>query len=167
MAVSIFATLAAISVTGFSSASRAMQGTAGMQQVKAQLQLARELAISQRRSVEVQFVAPNEIRTIRWEIPSGTTLLNQYFLEGNVEFYRFASVADTPDGFGISGAVSFTGQTARFLADGRFVDGDGTPSSGNIFLAMQGQLTSQTAVTIFGGTGRVRGYRWDGLQWLD
>ena len=33
--------------------------------------------------------------------------MNQYFLEGSVEYYRFSSVPDTPDGFGIAGAVSF------------------------------------------------------------
>ena len=167
ISIAIFSTLAGITALGFSSASRAMKGTAGMQQVMAQLRVARELAISQRRSIEVQFVAPNEIRTIRWEIPNGTTTLNQYFLEGGVEYYRFSSVPDTPDGFGIAGAVSFDTQTARFLSDGRFVDATGAPFSGNIFLAIQGQPISQRAVTIFGGTGRMRGYRWDGTQWLE
>ena len=167
VAITIFSTLVALSAAGLASAGRVMQGAAGMQQVRAQLRLARDLAISQRRPMEVQFVAPNEIRTIRWEIPTGTTTLNQYFLEGNVEFHRFASVPDTPDGFGLGAAVSFTGQSARFLSDGRFVDAQGVPLSGNIFLAIQGQPTSQHAVTIFGGSGRMRGYRWDGTQWVN
>jgi hypothetical protein len=152
---------------GFLSASQAMRGTAGMQQVRAQLRQARDLAISQRRSIEVQFVPPNEIRTIRWEIPSGTTTLNQSFLEGTVEFHRFSSVPDTPEGFGISGPVSFTGQSSRFLSNGNFVDEDGALLSGNVFLAIQGQPSSQRAVTIFGGTGRSRAFRWDGTQWLE
>jgi len=47
------------------------------------------------------------------------------------------------------------------------VDGTGAPVSGTVFLAIQGQPTTQTAVTIFDGTGQSRGYRWDGTQWLD
>ena len=167
ISISIMSILSGITAVGFSSASQAMKGNAGTQQVRAQLRLARDLAISQRRSMEVQFIAPNEIRTIRWEIPSGMTTVNQYFLEGNVEFHRFSSVPDTPDGFGITGPVSFTGQTSRFLSNGHFVDEDGAFSSGNIFLAIQGQPSSQRAVTIFGGTGRSRAYRWDGTQWLE
>ena len=84
MAVSVFATVAGMAALGFSHTGRHFKGTAGMQQVMAQLRMARDMAISQRRSVEVQFVAPNEIRTIRWEIPSGFTTVNEYFLEGSV-----------------------------------------------------------------------------------
>ena len=167
MSVAIFSTLAAITAMGFTTAARSVKGTSGMQQAMAQLRMARDMAISQRRSVEVQFVDPGEIRTIRWEIPNGTTLVNQYFLEGNVTFHRFPAVPDTPDGFGITGPVTFQGQTSRFLSDGRWVDAAGAAVSGNVFLAIENQPMTQRAVTIFGGTGRIRGYRWDGVQWLE
>jgi type II secretory pathway pseudopilin PulG len=167
IAVALFMTLTGMSVSGFASASQAIKGTAGMRQVMGQLRIARDLAISQRRSMVVQFVAPNEIRTVRQEIPSGTTTLNQYFLEGNVEYLHFGSVPDTPDGFGVSGDVTFEGEISAFRWDGRFVNEDGEPYSGNIFLGVQGQPHTQRAITIFGGTGRMRGYAWNGTEWQE
>ena len=168
MAIAIFSMITAMSAVGFSSATRAMKGTAGMQQVTAQLRMARDMAISERRSMEVQFLGTNEIRTVRREIPNGTTLINQYFLEGSVQWHRFASVPDTPDGFGIAGANSFaTQKPSRFLSDGRWVDDAGAALSGNICLGIPGQPVSQRAVTIFGGTGRMRGYTWNGTEWLE
>ena len=44
------------------------------------------MAMNRRRSIQVQFVKPNEIRMTRFEIPSGTTTLDGSFLEGHVQF---------------------------------------------------------------------------------
>ena len=167
MTIAVFSSIAGMAAVGLSSATRHVKGTSGMQQVMAQMRIARDMAISQRRSIEVQFVPPNEIRTLRWEVPSGTTTMNQYFLEGNVEFYKFTSVPDTPEGFGAGSAISFSGQTVRFLSNGRFVDATSAPVSGTVFLAIQGEPISQRAMTVFGGTGRVRGYTWNGTAWLE
>ena len=167
MTVAVFATLTGITAIGLSSSSRHFKGTAGMQQVMAQMRMARDLAISQRRSMEVQLIAPNEIRIIRWEIPTGFTTVNQYFLEGNVEFYKFTSVPDTPEGFGAGQAVTFAGQTVRYMSDGSFVDSTGAPLSGTVFLGIQGEPISQRAMTVFGGTGRLRGYTWNGYEWQE
>ena len=167
MAVSVFATVAGMAALGFSHTGRHFKGTAGMQQVMAQLRMARDMAISQCRSVEVQFVAPNEIRTIRWEIPSGFTTVNEYFLEGSVQFYKFTSVPDTPEGFGAGSEVTFGDQTTRFLSDGKWVDATGAPVSGTVYLAIQGVPNTQRPVNIFGGTGRVRGYTWNSNEWLE
>ena len=167
MAVAVFSTITAMAAGGLSTSSRHFKGTAGMQQVMAQMRLARDLAINQRRSMEVQLIAPNEIRIVRWEIPTGVTTVNQYFLEGNVEFHKFLSVPDTPEGFGSNEAVTFSGQTVRFRSDGKFVDATGAPLSGTVFLGIQGEPSTQRAMTIFGGTGRVRGYTWNGYEWQE
>ena len=167
MTVAVFSTIAGMAAVGLSSASRHFKGTAGMQQVMGQMRMARDLAISQRRSMEIQLIQPNEIRIIRWEIPTGFTTVNQYFLEGNVEFYKFTSVPDTPEGFGAGQAVTFAGQTVRYLSDGTFVDATGAPLSGTVFLGIQGQPQSQRAMTVFGGTGRLRGFTWNGYEWQE
>ncbi|MEO2198892.1 MAG: GspH/FimT family pseudopilin [bacterium] len=164
--VAMFMTVAGITGVSFSTSMRAMKGTAAMQQVVSQIRLARNMAISQQHSIELQFIPPNEIRTIRWEFPNGETTLNQYFLEGNAQFCFSTTVPDTPDGFGLLGTNSFAGQTARFLPNGRFADAVGAVTSGNLFVAVPGQPQSQRAVTIFGGTGRVSGYNWNGTEWL-
>ena len=173
MVVAIGGTLAAISVMGFAQAATSIRGDNGMVQVMSQLRTARDLAISQRRAMEVQFLAPNEIRIVRQDIPNGTTLLNQYFLEGTVQFTQFAGVPDTPDAFGDGSEVDFGGANEfGFLGDGMLVDLSnpavaGTPISGTVFLGIPNQPGTARAVTVFGGTGRVRGYTWIANEWRE
>ncbi len=173
MVVAIGGTLAAISVMGFANAATSIRGNNGMVQVMSQLRMARDLAINQRRAMEVQFLAPNEIRIVRQDIPAGTTLMNQYFLEGTVQFVQFSGVPDTPDGFGASEEIDFGGTNDfGFLGDGMLVDLSnpvvtGTPISGTVFLGIPNQPGSARAVTVFGGTGRVRGYTWIANEWRE
>ena len=173
MVVAVGGTLAGISVMGFANAATSIRGNNGMVQVMSQLRLARDLAISQRRTIEVEFLAPNEIRINRQDIPAGTTLLNQFFLEGTVQFVQFTGVPDTPDGFGASDEIDFDGANDfGFLGDGMLVDLSnpavaGTPVSGTVFLGIPNQPASARAVTVFGGTGRVRGYTWIANEWRD
>ena len=173
MVVAIGGTLAGISIMGFSQAATSMRGDNGMVQVMSQLRMARDLAINQRRTMEVEFLAPNEIRIVRQDIPAGTTLMNQFFLEGTVQFLQFPGVPDTPDGFGDSDEVDFSGANQfGFVGDGMLVDLSnpavaGTPISGTVFLGVPNQPASARAVTVFGGTGRVRGYTWIASEWRD
>ena len=105
----------------------------------------------------------------RFEIPSGTTTLDGSFLEGHVQFLMYPGVSDTPDGFGNSDAVDFGGFDPLFIADGAMVDTAGATLSGTVFLAIHDQPGSVRAVTVFGGTGQVRGYTydWPTSQWVE
>ncbi len=143
------------------------RGDAALAGVLSQLRQARDLAITRRRTIQVDFVAPNEVRTTQLDIPSGTTLINQYFLEGNVQFIRFATVPDTPEGFGAATAVDFGNETPYFIVDGMLVDSSGAALSGTVFLGLQNEPLSARAVTVFGGTGQVRGYSWSGTTWVE
>jgi hypothetical protein len=53
-----------------------------------------------------------------------------------------------------------------FGPDGSFVDPTGVPVNGTVFLGVPGQVETARAVTVFGSTGRVRGYRWIGSAWV-
>ena len=143
------------------------RGDAALAGVLSQLRQARDLAISRRRTIRVDFVAPNEVRTTQLDIPSGTTLVGQFFLEGNVTFAQFATVPDTPDGFGAAAAVDFGSETPYFVVDGMLVDRSGAPLSGTVFLGLENEPLSARAVTVFGGTGHVRGYSWNGTSWME
>ena len=173
MVVAVGGTLAGISIMGFAQAATSMRGDNGMVQVMSQLRMARDLAINQRRTMQVEFLAPNEIRITRQEIPSGTTLMNQFFLEGTVQFVQFSGVPDTPDGFGNGSELDFDSvNDMGFLGDGMLVDLSnpavaGTPISGTVFLGIPNQPASARAVTVFGGTGRVRGYTWIANEWRE
>jgi hypothetical protein len=89
-------------------------------------------------------------------------------LENRVQFMLLPGVPDTPDGFGVNTAIDFGGTpTIMWLSDGTFVDTNGQPLNGTVYFGLQGQTATQRAVTILGATGRVRGYRWTGVRWVE
>lgn len=142
----------------------ARAGTA-MRQVRGQLSVARDMAMAQRRTVEVQFNGTNQIQLIRIDgavrTPAGSTTLSN-----GMEYRLFPGLPDTPDAFGAVGGVSFGGATTVwFLADGSVSDAVGVPASGTLFLGMVDQPLSARAVTVIGPTGRIQAYRWDGRAW--
>jgi hypothetical protein len=143
--------------------------------VMGELRLARDSAVSQRRDVEVQFVNPNQIRVLRHDIGAGgaevgTTLLHSVFLENQVEFLLTPGVPDTPDGFGQTAAISFGTATAlMFRSEGTFTDSNPNldPLNGTVFFGIRNQTMSARAVTIFGPTAVIRGFTWNGRQWVE
>jgi Tfp pilus assembly protein FimT len=160
----IIAGFALLNLTGMMPGLRA---NAALNATVAQLRNGRELAIAQRRNIEIRFLGTNQIQLIRLDVPTGTTVLNTVTLENNVEFFLFGGVPDTPDSFGNSLPVDFSGATRMvFLSDGTLVDAQGDPLSGSVFLGRSGYPETARAVTILGATGRVRGYRWTGSSWI-
>src|SRR5229473_1282474 len=90
--------------------------------------------------------------------------------EGGMQFLTVSGLPDTPDAFGNASAVTFPTATGspleiKFATDGTFVNQDGLSLNGTVFVALPNQALSARAVTIFGSTGRVRAYRWDGRIW--
>lgn len=135
--------------------------------VKAQLIEARDAALSTRRSVEVRFVGTNQIQLLRYN-PDGTqTTIGGTSLESRHEFRTFPGIPDTPDGFGNAQALDFDSVSAPYIftSDGTFVDASGVPLSGSVFMGVASHPETARAVTVFGGTGRVVAYTWDGTQW--
>ena len=167
MVAAIGTILMAIASIGIGHVLESTRGDAVLAGVTAQLRQARDLAINRRRTIRVDFVAPNEVRTTQLDLPAGTTLINQFFLEGNVEFVQFGTVPDTPDAFGASAAIDFDNETPNFIVDGMLVDDSGAALSGTVFLGLQNEPLSARAVTVFGGTGQVRGYSWNGTSWVE
>jgi Tfp pilus assembly protein FimT len=145
---------------------RALHGDGAMRIVMTQLTTAREMAITQRRNIEVQFLGNNWVQIVRHEVPSGTTVLTKVALEGNAQYSLIPGVPDTPDKFGNSNAVSFgSALTIRFGPTGALVDNNGGPINGTVFLSVNKVPESQRAVTVLGAVGRVAGYRWNGVKW--
>lgn len=164
--VALIGVMFGITIIAFQAAQTTIQGDSNLRIVERQLKLARDTAVAQRRSVEVQFVAPNQLFVIRHDLPNGTTALQSAVLENNTTFMRFAGVPDTPDTFGGGGAVNVGGAAqVMFTSDGMFVDGAGTPVNATIYIGQAGKNVTQRAVTVFGSTARIRTYRWNGAQW--
>jgi prepilin-type N-terminal cleavage/methylation domain-containing protein len=165
MVVAIAVILMAITSSNVNHVLEVTRGDGALFGVMSQLRQARDLAVARRRSIRVDFLQPGGIRLTRLDIPAGTTMLNEYHLEGGVRFLKFAGVPDTPDGYGAATAVDFDGSTPTFTAEGMAVDATGAPLSGTVFLGVPDEPASARAVTLFGGTGQVRGYTWTGTEW--
>jgi prepilin-type N-terminal cleavage/methylation domain-containing protein len=153
---------------------KAAKADSGLERVGAVLRTAREQAISQRRLIRVAFTGTNQITVTRVEVrqASGTvpapTVLNTVWLEDGVEFRTFADLPDTPDAFGNAAATSFgTATTVGFTSEGSFVDQNGDPVNGTVFLGKYGDSLSGRAVSIFGPTALIRAWRWDGSKWTN
>jgi type II secretory pathway pseudopilin PulG len=143
------------------------------------LRQARQLAITERRDVQVWidqgFSGPDSVQHINYQVVTiagdppqallsfGLPKQTQFVLEG---------VADTPMGFGNSNAVyigNVSGGPAimKFRSTGAFTDSLYNPQNGTVFVGIPSQPFTARAVTIMGGTGRVRPYSWTGTAWIE
>ncbi|NWG14768.1 MAG: hypothetical protein HXY20_14680 [Acidobacteria bacterium] len=164
--LSIMTILAGFALLNLPAILPTMRADAALNQTVAQLRTGRELAVSQRRNVELRFLDDDKIQLVRLDVPTGTTVLSTVTLENNIEFLLFAELPDTPDSFGNGSAVDFSGAARLvFLSDGTLVDGLGDPVSGSVFLGLADHPETARAVTILGATGRIRGYRWARTSW--
>ena len=166
------------------------RANSAMDTVISQLRQAREMAIAKRRNVQVQFTAPNQIQLTVLTLPGeaippalAPTYLNDN-LKGGLTYTVFATVPDTPMGFGNSTAINLqqpTGGgawTCMFTTSGAFVGTaqsaatlyqatNNNPVNASIFLGVTGKTNTARAVTVFGATGRVRSYYWTGTSWQE
>jgi Tfp pilus assembly protein FimT len=165
--VALIFTLASFALLDMTTVSSRVAANAALDQMVAQLRRGRELAVAQRRSIELRFNGNNQVQLARFELPVGQTILSTSILEKQIVFATFDGVPDTPDLFGAGAPVSFNGvRPLVFLSDGTLVDGRGDPVNGSVFLGLPGKPETARSVTILGATGRVRGYRWTGHTWI-
>jgi prepilin-type N-terminal cleavage/methylation domain-containing protein len=134
------------------------------------LRRAHDQAANDMRVYCVTFTAPNTI-TVN-ETNSAGTLLFQATLPPLVTFNLTPGLpnttATTPDGFGTASSIfdfdqapSGAGGTnvIYFQPDGSAVDAAGNVNNGVVYLSMPGQLITCRAITLWGYTGRIRGWR--------
>jgi prepilin-type N-terminal cleavage/methylation domain-containing protein len=150
--------------------------------VQGSLRRARETAISDRRSVKVEFPvnppanpAGSYVRLTRLGGGIGPdTVIVMIPIPGSVIYTTFAGEPDTPDGFGNGGPIYFGGVNNGpaagmiYQSDGTFAAATGIPINGTVFMGVAGEPTTARAVTILGSTGRVRSYHISGTTtWFD
>jgi hypothetical protein len=152
---------------------RAAKADSGVAQAMEILRTARETALSQRRNVQVNFIGTNTIQIAREDIDgngvvTGTTVLRSARLEGRMYFQLTAGVPDTPDLFGRTAPASFPSAVRRFSSEGTFINGNGDPMNGTLFMGNpEGPPSSARAITFFGPTALMRLWRWDGKKWVE
>jgi prepilin-type N-terminal cleavage/methylation domain-containing protein len=171
--VGILGTLAGMAMMVSPAFSQHARAEAGISQVLDVMRSAREVAVSQRRNVEIVFIGLNAIRTRRVDIDAngnqtGTTTLRTVELENRVQFQLEPGVPDTPDGFGNASALDFdTVGPWMFTSEGTFVNNTGDPINGTVFMSIPGQDNSARAISVLGTTALIRPWRWNGREWQE
>lgn len=131
----------------------------------------RDRAVAERRNIVISF-SGDTVHFDRQEIDSagdvtGTTPIGELTLENGQRFMTFSGMPDTPDSFGNSSATTFNGTPPfMFASDGTLVDADGDVANASVFTGVPNEPLTARAVTIFGTTGLVRGWKWRGNRWF-
>jgi Tfp pilus assembly protein FimT len=133
------------------------------------LQSARNRAVAERRNFVLSFPSDNSIQVSRVDVTDGTlTLVDTLILEDEQKFYRDGDTTDTPDAFGGTGAINFSGQQpVMFTSDGSLIDTQGDVTNGTIFIGKIGNGETTGAVSIWGVSGLLRSWKWRGDSWMD
>jgi len=139
------------------------------------LRAAREMAISSRRNVQITFTS-NTIINTRIEYCAtpctpATTVVRTTTLEGRVVFRAPTNITpDTGDAFGKTATDGINLGSlvpAMFTTDGSFVNSNGDVLNGTIFLGVPNEVITTRAISIFGPTGAMRLWKWDGRAWVE
>jgi prepilin-type N-terminal cleavage/methylation domain-containing protein len=132
----------------------------------------RNLSITQSKRYIVTFTAPGTITVQYWGVgvpvsPAPVTVAT-YTLPPDIQFaVQTGFPTSAPDGFGTGGnAIDFDQGMGlgnlnyiMFMPDGSSQDTLGNYNSGVVYLTRPGDLYSSRAISVFGTTGRVRGWR--------
>lgn len=133
----------------------------------------RQRAVDERKRYIVQFNAPGTIQIFRWDfaqpVSPAPVLLYTETLPPDVSYQVVVGVPGgaPPDGFGnASRAIDF-GQGIGlgglnyvvFMPDGSSQDQVGNLNSGVIYMGRNGDTYSARAITVYGATGRLRGWQ--------
>lgn len=161
--------LMTLGIGGFMAMAKTARADGGLAEAMGAIEYAREMAVSQRRNMQLVFTDPNTISIVRVNLTGDpTTTMKTVSLPGRVEFRTFPSVPDTRLLFGKPGVggVSFGSKTpVMYTTDGSFLNSDGDITNGTLFLGVVNESVSARAITIFGATGALTAWIWDGRQW--
>jgi Tfp pilus assembly protein FimT len=170
--VLIMMTVGGMAIIQLSPTLQQQQSNAAMIQIASELRQARELAMTERRNIQISFPTNNQITLTRMNLPAGQAVLGTIPIQAPAVFMLTPGAPDTPDGFGNKGAVEFGGlvggpPTMLFQSDGTFVDTNGNLMNGTVFIGIPNVPTSGRAVTVVGATGRIRMYKANPTGWMN
>lgn len=132
----------------------------------------RSQSITQSKRYIIAFTPPGTITVQYWGVgvpvsPAPVTVAT-YTLPADIQFaVQGGFPANAPDGFGTGGtAIDFdqgmglgSQNYIMFMPDGSSQDLQGNFNSGVVYLTRPNDLYSSRAVSVFGTTGRIRGWR--------
>lgn len=197
----ILLVMTAVTVVSLQPAFKNARSETGFQNVLMQLKVARQRAIAQRAQYIVCFGANSapqgaqtplgaptaqSVQLYSWTATtalSAAVQVNNVPLPTDLQYQTLMGFPNTPatvpDGFG-SGtkAIDFDQGVAGaivnqvvFWPDGSAHDTNGNLNSGILYVARTGDMNNARAITLYGASGRVRGWRLDGsagsYKWIE
>jgi prepilin-type N-terminal cleavage/methylation domain-containing protein len=132
---------------------------------------ARDMSVAQRQVYYVTFSNAVQPNTVSITQGSTGTVVTTYTLPTDLSFTAIAGVptgaGKTPDGFGAGatpidfdqGVVAGVKTQVYFQPDGSAQDVVGNVNNGVVYIARAGNLYTSHAITLWGATGRLRGWR--------
>lgn len=171
--VAILLTALSVSFITLQPALKQARATSAYNQCFMLLRRYRQQSIDERKQYIVTFIAPNTIQVSRQDVavpvnPPPVVITTQQ-LPTDIQFQIVAGVpaANTPDNFGNGARPIDFGQGiglgglnyVKFMPDGSSQDLIGNLNSGVVYVALTGNLYSSRAISVFGATGRIRGWQ--------
>jgi prepilin-type N-terminal cleavage/methylation domain-containing protein len=174
MVIALILIITAFSVMAFQPSIKQGHVTEAYNTTLMALRQARDLSVAQRQIYFVTLIgglAPNGITVTQG---STGTLISSYTLPTDVTFdaepgIPISQVAfpTTPDLFGVGataidfdqGVLGGIKNVIYFYPDGSAEDAIGNVNNGVVYLAMPGFVNTSRAITVWGATGRLRGWR--------
>ncbi len=169
--IAIGLTVTAISFTLLQSAMNTSKANSALQIALGQVRQLHERAIDERHTYRLTFTAPRTIQTDRIDFAGAVTtpvFISSVDLPPDVSFTIVSGTptSGTPNSFGSATTAidlsvnNATGITqVYFQGDGRVLDSLNRVANGIVYMARPGDLTSTRAITIFGATGRAKGWK--------
>jgi type II secretory pathway pseudopilin PulG len=152
---------------------KAARATSALNQCFMMLRRYRQQAIDERKRYIVTFTAPNTVQVSRWDwalpVSPAPVVITTQQLPTDIQFQIVPGVptVNTPDNFGNGARAIDFGQGiglggltyVMFTPDGSSQDINGNLNNGVLYVGLTGDLYSSRAVSVFGATGRVRGWQ--------
>lgn len=169
--IAIGLTVAAIGLLQLRAAMNTAKADGSLQLALAQVRQTHERAIDERHIYRLTLVAPRTLLTERIDMAGSLAVpvfVSSIDLPADSSFTIVSGMptTGTPNGFGnatnaidlsVNNAPGIT--QAYFQPDGRVLDSLNRPANGIVYIARPGDLASTRAITIFGATGRVKGWK--------
>jgi prepilin-type N-terminal cleavage/methylation domain-containing protein len=176
--IGILGTLAAMAIMVSPAMTQHARADATIEQALDLFRSAREVAISQRRNVEVRFIGLTALQTWRLEVdPPGPTpapaptLLRTVELPNRAQVRLEDGIPYPPDQL-FPGApdaahkLSLAGEWT-FTSEGSLVGTNGDVANGVVFISIPNQPNSARALTVLGATALIRAWKWNGAEWVE
>ena len=169
-ALAIMAVVATVAMPRIESALRESRVQTALVSVVGEMRRARQLAMDRRRTHTVTLTSPRTLTVTRIETGGNPNVqVSQITLPSDVSFTR-NSISSEPDGFSSSGAFTFCGSGGSFSFNpqGAGIDASSNLCNGVVYMGIPGRLETTRAVTLFGSTGRSKGFRYakSGGAWV-